>query len=163
MFIRLKKIKGKDYAYLVESKRVRGKIKQKVKKYIGKVIVAKKKNRIKFFEFLKVDIDSYNKNFKKTVEELIMWELYKHDLQDIKVDISKYTIKQGNSNIVIKLNEGYLYSKTIKDLIKFQVVGYDEYIIGREFAECFVKAGIDIPKSLFVKLFDEMIKCQKLS
>ena len=34
-FIRSKKIKGISYYYLVESKRINGKVRQKVLKYIG--------------------------------------------------------------------------------------------------------------------------------
>ncbi len=37
MFIRKKKIKGKEYAYLVENKYINGRVKQKVKRYLGKV------------------------------------------------------------------------------------------------------------------------------
>ena len=35
-FIRVKKISGKYYYYLVESSRINGKVRQKVVKYIGK-------------------------------------------------------------------------------------------------------------------------------
>ncbi|CAG0968571.1 MAG: hypothetical protein MPEBLZ_00756 [Candidatus Methanoperedens nitroreducens] len=38
MFERIKKINGHEYRYLVKSVRVDGKIKQKVIKYLGKVI-----------------------------------------------------------------------------------------------------------------------------
>ena len=38
MFVRIKKINGHEYRYLVKSVRVDGKMKQKVIKYLGKVI-----------------------------------------------------------------------------------------------------------------------------
>ena len=38
MFVRIKKINGHEYRYLVKSVREDGKIKQKVIKYLGKVI-----------------------------------------------------------------------------------------------------------------------------
>lgn len=37
MFVRIKKINGHEYRYLVKSVRVDGKMKQKVIKYLGKV------------------------------------------------------------------------------------------------------------------------------
>ncbi|TKJ17080.1 hypothetical protein CEE44_00915 [Candidatus Woesearchaeota archaeon B3_Woes] len=156
MFVRLKKIKDKYYAYHVQNKRVRGKVKQKVKGYIGRAYFPKKTNEKDFFEFVNENINNYNKPFKEIIEDLIKWEFLKHNLKDIELD--KFLIKKDNNKIILKLNEGYLYDKTIKNMIKFQPVGDDEYIIGKEFAEVFVKAGIDIPKELFVKLFEKIIK-----
>ena len=158
MFIRLKKVQGKHYAYKVHNKRVRGKIKQKVKGYIGRAYIPKKANEKDFFKFTKKDIDSYDKLLKHTVEDLIKWELFKHNLDDVVLDINKYALTKGNSKAILKINEGYLYNTTIKNIIKFHAVGDDEYFIGQEFAEAFVKAGIDIPKELFVKLFEDIIK-----
>ena len=37
-YIRSKKIKGNTYYYIVEGKLIRGKVKQKVKRYLGNVI-----------------------------------------------------------------------------------------------------------------------------
>lgn len=156
MFIRLKKIKGKYYAYHVQNKRVRGKVKQKVKGYIGRAYFPEKVNKKDFFEFVNTEINNYNKPFKEVIEDLIRWEFLKHNLKNIELD--KFSIKKDNNKIILKLNEGYLYDKTIKNIIKFKPVGDDEYIIGKEFAEVFVKAGIDIPKELFVKLFEKIIK-----
>lgn len=159
MFIRIKKIKNKHYAYHVQNKRVRGKVKQKVKSYIGRAHIPEKTSNIDFFEFVKKDLNNYNKEFKSILEDLIKWELYKHDIKDVKLNIKKCSIFNTNDNkIVIKINEGHLYDKTIKNLLKFQAVGDDEYIIGKEFAESFVKSGIDIPKELFVRLFEEIRK-----
>jgi len=154
MFIRLKKIKGKYYAYHVQNRRVRGRVKQKVKGYIGRAYFPKQVNDKNFFSFVGKDINSYEISLKKTVEDLVRWELYKHGLDDIDNNL----ITKDGSKVVLKLNEGYLYDKTIKDIIKFYVVGDDEYFIGKEFAEVFVKAGIKIPKELFVKLFEKIVK-----
>ena len=45
-YIRSKKIKGKIYYYIVEGKLVKGKVKQKVLKYLGNVA-----NILKVFDF----------------------------------------------------------------------------------------------------------------
>jgi hypothetical protein len=160
MFIRIKKIQGKDYAYHVENKRAHGKVKQKVKEYLGRVIMPSKSEDISFFEFIKSSPELYvqNKSYKEIIVDLTRWELTKHDLNDIAIDMNTYSVKKNNTPIVIKLNEGYLYSKTLSDLLNFQAVGDDEYFIGKEFAELFVKAGIDIPKEVFVKLFEKITR-----
>ena len=74
------------------------------------------------------------------------------------MNIERYSITQNKNKVVLKLNEGYLYNKTLRELIKFHAVGDDKYMIGKEFAESFVKAGIDVPKELFVKLFEKLTK-----
>ena len=159
MFIRLKKIQGKYYAYHVQNKRVWGRVKQKVRGYIGRAIFPKKTNDIDFFSFINQNIENYNKDLKSAVKDLIVWELHKHNLEnEIKLDMSRETIKKNKKNIVIKLNDGFLYNTTIRNIIRFVPVGDDEYFIGREFAESFVKAGIGVPKELFVKLFQGLMK-----
>jgi hypothetical protein len=155
MFIRLKKVQGNHYAYKVHNKRVRGKVKQKVKGYIGKAIIPQKTNKKDFFEVIGMDPDSYDKSLKEAVNDLVKWELFKHNIENIKLE--KNSIKQDDQKIVLKINDGYLYDKTIKDIINFHAVGDDEYFIGKEFAELFIKAGIDIPKELFINLFEKMI------
>ena len=75
MFIRLKKVQGKHYAYKVHNRRVRGKIKQKVKGYIGRAYIPEKTNEKDFFEFIKKDTNSYDKSLKHSVGDLIKWEL----------------------------------------------------------------------------------------
>jgi hypothetical protein len=158
MFIRIKKIQDKYYAYHVENKRVHGKVKQKVKAYLGKVCIPKKINNISFSSILKSNLEEYirSKTYKEIIEDLIRWELLRHELTDINLNIKTYSVEKENQKIVIKMNEGYLYDKTLTDLLRFQAVGEDEYFIGKEFAELFIKSGIEIPKDLFVKLFDKI-------
>ena len=159
MFIRIKKINDQNYAYHVENRRVYGKVKQKVKGYVGKVHIPEKVNQTSFMQFTNKKIEDYSiKNRKSNVHDLVQWELHKHGLTDFTYDKQKKGIIKEKTNMVLKINEGYLYDKTIKDILNFKPVGDDEYFIGKEFAETFVKAGIDIPKELFVKMFEEIIK-----
>jgi hypothetical protein len=160
MFIRIKKVNGKYYAYNVHNKRVNGKVKQKVKSYLGKAIVSKKIADIDFISFVKKDFEVYinEKSFREIVYDLILWELFRHGLNDISINTKRYNITQNNNVVVLKLNDGYLSDKTLSNLLKFHAVGDDEYFIGKEFAEVFVKAGIDVPKEIFVKLFEKLIK-----
>ena len=158
MFIRIKKINNQNYAYHVENRRVRGKVKQKVKGYVGKVHIPKKVNKTSFMQFTNKKIEDYSiKNRKSNVHDLVQWELHKHGLTNFTYDKQKNGIIREKTNMVLKINEGYLYDKTIKDILNFKPVGDDEYFIGKAFAETFVKAGIDVPKELFVKMFEEQI------
>ena len=163
MFIRLKKIKNQYYAYHVQNRRVWGKVKQKVKGYLGKAIFPKKVNNATFLKFIKQDMEVYSPSLKKAVQDLVNWELYKYNLKEISFDKEKLSITKNNQKIIIKMNEGYMYDKTLKDIVNFHAVGDDDYFIGKEFAESFVKAGIDIPKELFVKLFEKTTKENKIS
>jgi len=158
MFIRIKKVNGKDYAYHVHNKRIRGKVKQKVKSYLGKAIIPSKMKDIDFFLFVKKDIETYSaeRSYRDIISDLIRWELFRHDIKDVDINIKRYSVTQKGSIVVIKMNEGYLYNKTLNHLLKFQAVGDDEYFIGKEFAEAMVKTGIEAPKELFVKLFEKL-------
>jgi hypothetical protein len=109
-------------------------------------------------EFIKSSPELYiqKKSYKEIIEDLTRWELAKHELNDINIDINTYSVQKNNAKIVIKLNEGYLYNKTLSDILRFQAVGDDEYFIGKEFAENFVKAGIDVHKEVFIRLFEKI-------
>jgi|GEM_PF-3870929 len=158
MFIRIKKINGNDYAYHVHNKRVRGKIRQKVKSYLGKAIIASKTKDLDFFSFVKKDLETYTaeKSYRDIIYDLVIWELSRHDINDVDINLKRYSVTKEGSAVVIKMNEGYMYNKILNHLLKFQAVGDDEYFIGKEFAEAMVKAGIDAPKELFVKLFEKL-------
>lgn len=160
MFIRIKKIQGKYYAYNVQNKRLHGKVRQKVKSYLGKTIIPAKSKDIDFFSFVKKDIDSYTdeKSYREIIYDLIKWELFRHDSNDVDINVKRYSVTKEGSVVVIKINEGYLYNKTLNHLLKFQAVGDDEYFIGKEFAESLVKTGISAPKELFVKLFEKILE-----
>ena len=159
MFVRLKKIKGNFYAYHVENKRINGKVKQTSKKYLGKAIIPKKHRSQDFNDFIKKDYKEYSKkDYKKIIFDLIKFELDNYNLVKIDVNLEKPIIEKDNMPVVIKLNDGFLYSQTIKNLLDFKPANDDNYLVGKEFAELFVKAGINIPKELFVELFEKMTK-----
>ncbi len=158
-FIRIKKINGKEYAYLVENKwykrGFKGKGKgprQKVGKYLGKVYHFNKEQDIDFFSFKKIEnLERYLKNNarEKIIRELVEWELFRHNIDKNRftIDLSNKKIMAGNKEISLKMNEGFLNSFTLARLFNMRLnEGY--YL-----AKCFVEAGIEIPKEVFVGLF----------
>lgn len=181
MFIRVKKIRKKDklyqYAYIVENrwrkrpKRGKKGARQKVKSYLGRVYFLDKKDDKDFFEHYNIkDIDEYIKNNKsRIINELIKLELINHGfkeknellfLNNIFFEIKNNKIYSTdernvkNKKVVLKLNEGFLCNKTINSLVMGKSVDKDGY----KFARAFVDAGINIPKELFVKLYENVVK-----
>ena len=124
-FIRTKKIKGAEYAYIVENKwkKRSKKVKQKTKKYLGRVYRFDKKKDIGFFEFHSVsDEIKYVEERKKEdiIVDLVKWELIKHGFNEekagfvngdciFKVKERKVVNSKGNK-IALAFNEGYLSS-----------------------------------------------------
>lgn len=166
-FIRVKKINGNEYAYLVENRwykrRVNGNglgSRQKVSKYLGRVYGFDKTENIDFLTFKKIeDLEEYLRdsisNRAKIIKDLIEWELFRHSInkEEFTIDFSnkKITNKKNNKGnhkeVSLKMNEGFLNSFTLSRL--FGLRSGDSYHL----AKCFVEAGIEIPKELFVGMF----------
>mgnify|MGYP001617199040 CR=1 FL=1 len=160
-FIRTKKIDGKEYAYLVENKwykrKHKGKNKgprQRVNKYLGRVYSFNKTENIDFFTFKKINnLEKYlknNSNNKNNVfRDLIEWELSRHNInkEEFTIDFLNKTILKNNKGISLRMNEGFLNSFTLERL--FNLKSGDSYYL----AKCFVEAGIEVPKEVFVGVF----------
>src|SRR3989338_9366821 len=162
-FIRTKKIDGKEYAYLVENKWYKRKHKgknrgprQRVNKYLGRVYSFNKTENIDFFTFKKINnLEQYlknNSNNKNNVfRDLIEWELFRHNInkEEFTMDYPNKKIinKSNNKEVSLKINEGFLNGFTLARL--FNLKSGDSYY----FAKCFVEAGIEVPKEVFVGVF----------
>lgn len=165
MYIRVKKIKGKEYAYLIQSRwKKRNKNgkkgpRQKVRGYLGRVHRFKVKNNIGFFDFFSTkDIDKYiKKNSKeKIINDLIEWEIHKHKInrKDFLIDFKNKKIIKKGKNVVIGINDGYLCGETIKKLLNFR--NKEEEQQGYRLAKRFVQAGIKVPHEVFVGYFEKV-------
>jgi hypothetical protein len=134
MFIRAKKIKNKEYAYLVENIWTKKGSRQKVKKYLGKIT---KTTRILENEY-KID---ESKKYTDIIKELIETELKNHNITE-------------NKNKIISLNEGFLCEETIKKLqeLKPEKESRPDKE-GERLAIALLEAGLSIKKEEFSKLF----------
>lgn len=160
-FIRTKKIDGKEYAYLVENKwykrRHKGKNKgprQRVNKYLGRVYSFNKTENIDFFSFKKIDnselyLKNNSNNKNQVFGDLIEWELFRHNInkEEFTIDFSNKKVLKNNKEISLKMNDGFLNSFTLARL--FNLKSGDSYYL----AKCFVEAGIEVPKDVFVGMF----------
>ena len=159
-FVRIKKIKGKEYAYIVENKWKSKSSRQKVKGYLGRVYRFELKNLIDFLQFVKTEnAEKYvNENdASKIIKDLIEWEFFKFnvDRQKFSVDLTNKIIQIHNKNTVLLINEGFMCNLTLKNLLEFESKNNEEDN-GYRLARSFVEAGIRVPQEIFVGL------CQKL-
>lgn len=160
-FIRTKNIAGKEYAYLVENKwykrRHKGKNKgprQKVSKYLGRVYRFNKEKDLDFFSFKNINnLEQYlrnNSNNKNQIfRDLVEWELFRHGInkEEFTINFSNKKILNGKREVSLRINEGFLNSFTLGRL--FNPKSGESYYL----AKCFIEAGIEIPKEVFVGIF----------
>ena len=157
-FIRTKKINGKEYAYLVKNKWYKRKVKdkgkgprQRVAKYLGRVYNFDKVNDVDFYNFKKInDLGKYLENNKnKVFRDLVEWELFRHNIdnKEFFIDFDNKKIMKSDKEVSLRMNEGFLNSFTLGRL--FGLRSDDSYYL----AKCFVEAGIEVPKEVFVGIF----------
>lgn len=161
-FFRIKKIKGKEYAYIVENEWKKKGSRQKVKGYIGRAYRFKQGNSIDFLQYSKIgDAQNYiEKNDKnKIINELVEWELFKFGIsrQEFLIDLANIKIQKNSKNVAFLVNEGCMCSLTLKNLLEFKPEG-EEQSDGYRLARAFVEAGIKVPQEIFVGLFGKLYK-----
>lgn len=173
MFVRIKKVKGKNYAYLVENswkKRKQKGSRQKVKAYLGRIIKLDKVSEPELLKYL--EIESYKELVEKNKDEIILdlvkWELKKHGfiaVNDSLIygnlifklnDKRFYDNENKEKNVVLEINEGFFCRQTLKRLINFKITGTEKEI-GLELAKRFLESGLKIPEELFVKLYQKFV------
>lgn len=165
MFIRIKKIKGKEYSYVVENIWKGKTSRQKVKCYIGRVFRFSLLNDVSFSEYLKIGnakdyIENHDKN--KVILDLVGWELFKFGIsrQEFTIDFENAIIQKNKNNAALMINEGFMCSLTLKNLLEFKAEG-DEQADGYGLAKVFVEAGINVPQEIFVELFGKLFKTKQ--
>lgn len=160
MFVRAKLVKGKKYGYLVENIWKKGKVKQVVKKYVGRIIALDEptisiQEEVDFSLPLKqvlqqiVANEFLSRGFVKGRGETYQW-------QDISLNLSKGTIKQDDKSVTLFLNGRYLYPKLLRELLDFFAPESDEDTKGKKLAHAFSDAGISISQDHFVALYKKI-------
>jgi hypothetical protein len=157
MFVRTKKIKGKEYAYLVENEWTPWGSRQKVTKYLGRSHSQTK---------LKEDASELPSGYKDAVREAIRQELLNHGFViqnkeivngSLKVDIEAGKIMDGKKNVVLAMNEGYLCEATIKQLLTFEADENREKS-ATKLATLTLEIGLKLQTEQLLKLFEEAHK-----
>lgn len=147
-FIRIKTISGKPYAYLVESIKTSKGPRQKVKKYLGRVYEFETKKSPPF--------KSNNLVHNLILAELSQYGFEKHKDNYIKDNITfnpkNNTITKSKKDAIIKLQEGYLSSFTIKRITNFKKgknLNKDAFLL----AKYFLEAGLNISQEEFIEFY----------
>ena len=160
-FIRIKKINGKEYAYLVENKwykrgfKSKGKgSRQRVSRYLGKVYSFDKANEQGFLQYKDInEAQQYlvDNNSEEIIKDLIRWELHRHniDINEFNINFSNKKVMKRKKEVSLRINEGFLNSYTLRRLFNLREEG-SFYL-----AKCFVEAGIEVPKEIYVGLFSK--------
>ena len=174
-FIRIKKIKGIQYAYLIKNRWLKTKKqpKQKVVGYLGKLIIPDSmleesseqipNPEVNFYDSMNIiePEDYIDKNdVPDIIKDLVEFELKRHNMNGIEgleIDSSKAKVMAKNKNVVLRLNDGYLCNYTMKRLVNFDFKGEEEEV-GLELAKRFIGAGIAVPNEIFIGIFHKVFK-----
>lgn len=158
MFVRSKKVKNHKYAYLVKNKWTKKGPRQRVSKYLGRVIELKPQAEAELEEL----ITPQNYGAFGLVKKIIGLELYNHGFtekrpgvwvnEDIWVNLKSMQVKKSKRKVVLGLNNDFLCNFTLQRLLKFSTTsGKDE--AARELATAFIQAGIPIRQDMFIRIF----------
>ena len=158
MFIRIKKIKNKEYAYLVENKWLNNSSRQVVKDYLGRVCKPERAKSV-----IKIN---HGLDFKEFILDLARQELLNYGFiaeggvlksGNVTVDLNELKFTKNKKAIAISLNEGFLCAHTLSQLLNFRPKGNEEEV-GMTLAIMLVEAGIKVPKEEFIHVFEKVFK-----
>ena len=157
MFVRIKRIKGQDYGYLVGSVWTNKGPRQKVTKYLGKIIRGVPTKSETLEEFVKKPAEQFvqEKEYADIVKQLVALTLHHHDLVDTDIDFAQHTVKRKGRNCVLAMNEGFLCGETLRQLFSYNS---DDDYSGFVLADRITATGIKIEKDVFIALFGKLQK-----
>ncbi len=144
-FIRLKRVAGKEYAYLVENTWTAKGPRQGVSRYLGKYIA--------------LDVAPIAPAEAET-SKLIAAELLargfseKLSKEKLKVSLQTCTVREGRKRVVLGINGGFLCDFTLRKLLHFQPV--EEVTPGYSLARAFSDAGIRVARDQFVRIYQKI-------
>jgi len=176
MFVRIKKINGQKYGYLVKNTWTEKGPRQKVSKYLGKIAILENSESSKTAttekEFEKYIGKTLTEHLAETTAKKIIIDLIKAELSrngfkqknemffldkiEISIENKKVTIQKTPA--VVKLNDGYLCELTLNNLIEFRPKeDKTDDELGYALAKAFSDAGIRVPKQVFIAVFEKMM------
>lgn len=156
VYIRIKKISHKHYAYLVENKATAAGPRQKVLQYLGRVhqlqraqnnnnnaVAINAKNKTEFLQQL-VSAHLENHGFNKGKKD--------YQFHDLIYSYTDFTLSSKKKDAVLAINEGYLCRFTLQRIINFKKskdVTKDAYLL----AKYFLEAGLPLSQEQFVQFY----------
>jgi hypothetical protein len=157
MFVRVKRVKGQDYGYLVENSWTDEGTRQKVTAYLGKILRPARVKSESLQGFLKLDSvgDYIRKNdYREAIKALVRLELHNHDIDEKTiVDFEKFLVKEKERNVVVMMNEGFLCGHSLKRALEYDA---EQDYTGFLLADLITALGIKVEKDAFVALFEKL-------
>ena len=173
MFLRKKKVKNKEYLYAVENSWNKGIVKQKVKRYLGRVHKLEEIRKVSFSAFIKqkekLDLEGYLNliDSDSLVYDLVKWELYRRGFKIKKenaqkglldVDFTKRLkiLNQKKRPFCIECKNGYINNLSINMILNAKSREEGDIDKKKEalgFAKIILEGGINIPQEVFIELF----------
>ncbi len=155
MFVRVKKIKGKPYAYLVENEWTPWGSRQRVAKYLGKTHTLTRISEgmadlpagMQQAIIAAVEQELQNHGFSKQENVLVK--------EDITVNLQEQTIRQKNKKVVLGMNEGYLCDHTLQQALTFAPDERPDES-AKKLANLVLEAGLKLNNEQFVHLFEQV-------
>ncbi|MBI4017124.1 MAG: hypothetical protein HY363_05540 [Candidatus Aenigmarchaeota archaeon] len=157
MFIRVKKINGINYAYLVENVWTPKGSRQNVTAYLGKVVQLQKKKTTP----AKLTPTQYTELINQLLESTLLdYGFIKQTttnfcLQDIIVDLKHQQVTKNNKPAILALEQGHLCEHTIAELIRFSKKENPEKT-AIALASALLAAGITVSTENMVALYESI-------
>ena len=171
-FLRVKRIKVREYCYLVENRWSRRKgARQRVKAYLGPV-VRFPSAEIDFWEFHHAQPERFlrGKDSTAIVRDVIRGELeragFVHDRSvcrkaagndTLLFNLQTHKALRNGQEIVLALNDGYLCRFTVRRILAFDASG-DAAADSMPFARLLVDAGLSPPPAIAAALYQRLGK-----
>ena len=168
-FVRVKKIKGKEYAYLVENRWKNKSSRQKVTGYLGRVVRLVLEQETDFFSRYAIDDkEQFLKSVSKheLLRKIVQNELSNHGFSDgedaqmrwndVVVDLNARTVGRNKTKVTLGMREGFLADMTLKLLLDFNETG-SQAELSLKLAKAFVEAGIKVDEELFVSVYEKLL------
>ena len=156
MFVRVKKAKSRTYAYLVENEWTPWGSRQRVTKYLGKLVSLQR---------TKNEAHEMPNGFKETILSAVEQELHNHGFTNNKQDNILVNVEQGvivdaGKKVVLGMNEGYLCDHTLHQLLVF-TPAENPNENANKLANLAVEAGLKLTNEQFLHLFEQVNKRYK--
>lgn len=158
-FVRIKKIKGSEYGYLVENSWTAKGSRQKVKAYLGKIIKPSTGAEIP-------SPDLKELSYGDAIKAVAKWTLLSHGFQKgtesmlmqgtVLADLNEGKFLNKTNPAVISMNEGFLCQHTFQQMKEFIPSSNNDEIVGKELANILLEAGLSVPQEVFVQLYEKV-------
>ena len=154
-FVRVKKIKGNPYGYLVENEWTPWGSRQRVTKYLGKAVTLQR---------LSEQSSQLPTGMQQAIITAVKQELTNHGFveknanyandQDVHVNLTEKTVRHKGRNIVLGMNEGYLCGHTLQQLLSYTPLERPNES-ATKLANLALEAGLKLNDEQFVHLFEQ--------